>query len=379
LTPKNDETATSGTLPPAELNPLLNPTLNKHLGRWAEVYFTNPAEKRDQAVVNLLRELERETTTADGASRRLVPKKIDKRRSVATPNAVICRDCGFENEAPQKFCGECGALLEAPVKRSASVAAKSARSRENETDSPRGEAVESTVPQFGSIFHLSDPALPQITGADLAEYADSTPLKRSYRFYIATGLALIIGALVYVAWRGEQSTSERAGLSAPSPPAATQSAGAPAPAATSPASAATSAAPPSESSSAPTPAPAETKAPSNAEAERTSKPVRGPEPAANSGTPRDLSGNGGQELALAQNLLNGPAKERDSATAAQWLWKAVEKQNTAATVLLAGLYLRGDGVPKNCDQGRVLLDAAATKGNKEAGTLLRNLKAFGCE
>ena len=41
--------------------------------------------------------------------------------------------------------------------------------------------------------------------------------------------------------------------------------------------------------------------------------------------------------------------------------------------------LDGSGVPKNCDQGRVLLDAAAIKGNKEAADLLRNLQAFGCE
>ena len=78
-------------------------------------------------------------------------------------------------------------------------------------------------------------------------------------------------------------------------------------------------------------------------------------------------------------FLNGIGEQRDSAAAAQWLWKAVEKQNTAATVLLAGLYLRGDGVQKNCDQGRVLLDAAADKGNKDAANLLRNLQTFGCQ
>jgi TPR repeat protein len=90
-----------------------------------------------------------------------------------------------------------------------------------------------------------------------------------------------------------------------------------------------------------------------------------------------VSTSGNQELATALGFLNGP--QRDSATAAQWLWRAVEKRNTAATVLLAGLYLRGDGVQKNCDQGRVLLDAAADKGSKDAASLLRNLQAFGCQ
>ena len=46
------------SLPNAELNPLLNPTLGQHLDRWAEVYFTNPPEKREEAVLELLRELQ---------------------------------------------------------------------------------------------------------------------------------------------------------------------------------------------------------------------------------------------------------------------------------------------------------------------------------
>lgn len=372
MTPKNDETVTSGTLPPPELNPLLNPTLNKYLGRWAEVYFTNPPEKRDQAVVNLLHELEHEGTTADGALRPLFPNNIKPRRSVGSRNAVICRDCGFENELPQKFCGECGALLAVPLAAAAGAAAERSGSRENELDSPRSESVEPPVPQFGSILHLSDAAPRRITAADLGEYAESVPLKHSYRLYIAAGLAVIIGGLVYVGWRGGQFAPERAILSAPSPPPATQSASTPTPPATSPA-------PPAESPSTSTPAPAKTTAVSNSQTEHVSKPVRAAEPTANPGTPADVPGNGSQELALAQNLLNGVGKERDSATAAQWLWKAVEKQNTAATVLLAGLYLRGDGVAKNCDQGRVLLDAAATKKNKDAANLLRNLQAFGCE
>jgi hypothetical protein len=369
LTPKNDETVTSGTLPPSELNPLLNPTLNEHLGRWAEVYFTNPPEKRDQAVVNLLRELERETTT-DGASRRLRPKKIRPPKSGTRPDAAICRGCGFENDAHQKFCGECGALLEAPLTASANATGERAKSGKSETESHRRESVEPIVPQFGSILHLSDPPSLRITSAEVEDYADSIPLKRSYRLYIATGLALVIGGLAYVAWRGGQSTPEGATLSAPAPPAATQAASTRPPVSSSEAA-------PAESTA--TPAPAKNPAISDSEPERTAKPVRAPEAATKSGTPAGLLGSGSQELAQAQNLLNGVGHERDSATAAQWLWKAVEKQNTAATMLLAGLYLRGDGVPKNCDQGRVLLDAAAIKGNKEAATLLRNLQAFGCE
>src|SRR5260370_33766690 len=47
----------ANTLPDPELNPLLNPVLAAHMGRWAEVYFTSPPEKREQAVAELIREL----------------------------------------------------------------------------------------------------------------------------------------------------------------------------------------------------------------------------------------------------------------------------------------------------------------------------------
>jgi len=39
-------------LPHPELNPLLNPLLAENMGRWAEVYFTNPPEKREQAIAS---------------------------------------------------------------------------------------------------------------------------------------------------------------------------------------------------------------------------------------------------------------------------------------------------------------------------------------
>ena len=37
------------SLPRPELNPLTNPVLGRNLGRWAQVYFTSPPEKREQA------------------------------------------------------------------------------------------------------------------------------------------------------------------------------------------------------------------------------------------------------------------------------------------------------------------------------------------
>jgi len=96
-------------------------------------------------------------------------------------------------------------------------------------------------------------------------------------------------------------------------------------------------------------------------------------------TTNDQSGE--EELATAEKYLNSGNRgvARDNREAAGWLWKAVGKGNLAATMVLSDLYLRGDGVPKNCDQARLLLDAAARKGKASAGERLRNLQAFGCQ
>jgi TPR repeat protein len=78
--------------------------------------------------------------------------------------------------------------------------------------------------------------------------------------------------------------------------------------------------------------------------------------------------------------LNGTqGMPRDRREAAQWLWKAVGKGNVAATTTLSDLYLRGDGVRKNCDQARLLLDAAARKGGRAAALRLGHLQAFDCQ
>jgi hypothetical protein len=89
---------------------------------------------------------------------------------------------------------------------------------------------------------------------------------------------------------------------------------------------------------------------------------------------------GSEELAVAESYLSGrQGKLRDSSEAAKWLWKSVAKQNAEAALLLSDLYVRGDGVPQNCDQARLLLDAAASKGAPGAGERIRNLPNVGCQ
>jgi TPR repeat protein len=92
-----------------------------------------------------------------------------------------------------------------------------------------------------------------------------------------------------------------------------------------------------------------------------------------------MQGNGSEELATAQSYLNGSNGPRNPSAARDWLWKAIAKRNGEATILLSDLYLKGDGIPKNCDQARVLLDAAARNGRKDAVDRLRNMQAFGCQ
>jgi len=81
---------------------------------------------------------------------------------------------------------------------------------------------------------------------------------------------------------------------------------------------------------------------------------------------QSASEDGSQELILGRRYLLGQGVPEDHATAAQWLWKSVAKQNADATLLLSDLYARGDGVPKSCDQARILLTIAGKRGSPEA-------------
>jgi TPR repeat protein len=65
-------------------------------------------------------------------------------------------------------------------------------------------------------------------------------------------------------------------------------------------------------------------------------------------------------------------------TAPQKLWSSVQAGDTKAAVALADLYLRGDGVPVNCDQARVLLLVASKENDANATKKLQDLDETGC-
>jgi TPR repeat protein len=75
-----------------------------------------------------------------------------------------------------------------------------------------------------------------------------------------------------------------------------------------------------------------------------------------------------------QPMAARPAMDKD----ARALWSRAAKGDTSAEVDLAKLYLAGKGVVKSCVQARLLLGAAADKGNQDATQLLRQLERDGC-
>lgn len=88
------------------------------------------------------------------------------------------------------------------------------------------------------------------------------------------------------------------------------------------------------------------------------------------------------DLVEGMRELVGP--QRNSIEAARHLWQSVKNQNSSALILLAGLYAKGDGVSKDCDQAKILLDAA-TRQAKSHTQFLRvemaraDLRTSGCE
>ena len=402
------------TMPSPELNPLLNPILAENMSRWAEVYFTNPPERREQAVLELLEELQRKNLDLDQVV--VTPRSSVQERPLEPaiePTAEIpetrkslvrCEACGRENPASHRFCGMCGkpvaAQPSAPER--AAVApqiedhaadqiinepmqdpsAHQLRSREEFSISSEEADLEPAVNRNElSLFQPSDERRNRFDDADALFSGE--PASRSYRPYIGVGLAIVIFALAYMAWRSGQTASQNSHVPPQAPPAITQQ---PALPETTPQSTAKAAAPDRVSTSNKRnaiPPNSERRADNAGEKDRGNKKqgthsLATPVTAKNA--PETASRNGSVELSVAQDYLTGTNGEpRNSTEAAKWLWKSMAKHNSTATLTLADLYLKGDGVAKNCDQARVLLDSAAREGMKQAGEQLRHLQAFGCE
>ncbi|HTS04880.1 MAG TPA: hypothetical protein VMP68_04795 [Candidatus Eisenbacteria bacterium] len=412
----SEPSESANSVPAPELNPLQNPLLAENMNRWAEVYFTNPPDRRDAAVVELLQELVQEKQRREEQQRRPVMAPFARSRDLSTAlpdereEVVYCRACRTENPASHQFCGNCGQKLEREDPRARESQLDSSQQRHAQAESANaapersvGEFHEEVAADDGQEYaeeasaeeQDSSSYTPAFANSDLslfqslrvpddAEEEDweyGPQRSSSYRYYVAAVLAILIVGLGYLAWRGAQSSRAGNEASAPPPAPAAETAQPAAPASTEK-SAATQPAPVQAASE--SAQPAESPASDGRdEPQKSDKVVRASEthPLAAKAEPVRAAavGNGAEELAMAQSYLSGTdGRARDGGEAAKWLWKSISKHNGQATLMLADLYLRGDGVPKNCEQGRVLLDSAAERGITGAGERLRNLQAFGC-
>jgi hypothetical protein len=373
----------------------VNPLLAANLGRWAEVYFSAPPEKRAQAVAELIEQLKVEAETkSDDASvqpqekstgAQSVPPEEELERSspvrAMNESVTICPSCGHSNTKEERFCGMCGNPLPASqAERIVWGGAQRVFEPQPTASSPRPSSAipGSTIPGYLNLTG-DEPRNwsgdTELANSDLPSFAQARePVPYRYRIYVGIVIAMVLGGLIYVAQRGDAFLGPRQSRAARSIPAAqTPATDAGAPSAEPPANEATQpVAKASAGNMAGTGKSAAAKQPADAASEATSQSGR---PALQSGRANASSGpgNGDEELAAAQQYLKG-----NGAEAVPLLWKAVAKGNANATVTLADLYLHGDGVPKNCDQGRLLLDIAAKKGAKGATERLQNLPAFGC-
>jgi hypothetical protein len=394
LPSQSDPGTESQATTPAELNPLVNPLLAENMGRWAETYFTAAPEHREQAVLDLLRQLEVEKAngTSVGTDRQRAPHAATTRLLDNDP-LLRCEVCGHENPASHRFCGMCGLAIH-PDK-------PSLREREGSRIGEEFPPTSFDAPTEGwdgednsyqpAPRNENELSLFQNVAGGHSDYEDAgwiydPPSSSPYRAVIGVVLAVLILGLGYMAWRGMQNSRESARTPAP-PPVTTE---APAPTPPAAQTSASNEPPPSPAPADPGPPKASETAAGTPPAAKEPEPVAprngpSPKPTATAGpespaASQPQAGNGGEELALAQHFLAGAnGQGRDPAEAAKLLWKSIEKHNTHATVPLADLYLKGEGVSKNCDQARVLLDSAARKGVAGAGQRLRNLQAFGCQ
>jgi TPR repeat protein len=398
LSSSEDKPVNPEELPKPELNPLLNPTLGQNLGRWAQVYFTTPTEKRDQAVIELLRELESESARPaappssppreNGPSAAAPvgdPSRIPQPATVTsslqpavTASAEAaeaptgsCLSCGAKNDANQHFCGLCGTPL----------------SDGHESFDPAATAGKLAA---GLMARESD--IDWLRNSVPVSYDDPDVEPRAaWVKYAVVGVVLLLAGIGAMELLSHMPT-KNAAVSKPVNPAAL-------PTAPSPSSQTASAFP---AAAAPAQAPAMPGATANATPPETPEVLTEPKSSSNAkqtapfgienAADRQAAGpgvangpvasgngdNGMAELQQAQAYLEGRKVPHDSVQAARLLWKAVAKENIAATLLLADMYLQGDGVTQSCDQARLLLVAASEKGSAEAAAKLRSLESTGC-
>ena len=376
MSSQTDHSNSSRTLPPEELNPLVNPLLAQNMGRWAEVYFTALPENREQAVTDLLCELRQEASLQENAS---APAALAATHPAVSDGAdssaplVRCPQCGYENRYDHNFCGSCRAELRHPASAEAFFDALVPNTHAGEAQRPQAPPEESqsltseareSIDQLEADrlrfeqkkWKLEEPAPLQSTDrlsddrpsndrqgtdrqsndrqsndrqssvrpfmdrtgsarqnhADLLRLSREAPRPRSYRVYFAAGLAILILFLLVRTWWGGRAAGTSQTAPQLSPAAAGETAGS-STAPVTPNSAASTA-----DTSRPSQPPGAISIPNAAAKPKTDTRWEGvshpPAPAAATDTEAlPLAGNGAAELSLAKDYLNGSGgKQRDT-------------------------------------------------------------------
>lgn len=367
---------------PSELNPLTNPILEQNLGRWAKVYFSNPPAKREQAVNDLLMEIQRETR-AGAATQSARPYFATDTKFLRN----VCSTCQHQNPPGHKFCSRCGQVLAAG---------------KPSTESPGTTRIlETDPPNFANDSEWQR----NQAFASLDDY--DAPRSRGWKYLVGAAV-IVLACVAYMRWAPKPAAS----VTTPTVPHATAPVAFPQesspPAAAKVPEKTTAETTTAEKTTSETKTPPIAVAPKSVAAAPVAPEARalqdqkpsataearhrkvlpaGVQPAVRRFPMSDATtapqasleqDSGSPDLRLAQRYLGGSMGVRDSAEAAKLLWKAVGKQNATAAVLLSELYQRGDGVPRSCDQARLLLVAAAKRGSPLAAQQLRNLELQGC-
>jgi len=372
--PREDQQPASPELPRDELNPATNPLLAQNLGRWAQAYFTNPPEKREQAVIDLLRQL------ADDALENppVVSRSASEVRGISEAQlGTVCPRCQHSNHSGSRFCGLCGEEMPSGRRRSARSADESLPDWANPVTSKQAAGGQ-----------------PELGTADVEETFDRVPVPAiprnkpaARRLHWTSGIAVVILLTGLVFWRWMSGRHAPASNPGVPPRAATLAQQEPSPSvqahrSTRPQELAGDSGQTTQTSRVHSSTVAGAQPSSTASAGGVIAPPSRialvANPTSSSPSPVPETGHGTQELLRARRLLAEQNASRDPAEAAKWLWKAVAKGNASAAIVLANLYRLGDGVPKSCDQARLLLGAAA-KNSAAAGEELNRLETSGCQ
>ena len=432
--PESPRGSASPALPNARLNPLLNPLLAKQLGRWAHIYYTASVDKREAAIEKLVCELEAEEASLAGTDSSSGAREASQQGPavprivgpvlVAQPTEVApLGPPVVEIPKPER------PMSEQPGLEHPTVESRVTEHQHSEPESvrplwPRPQTVEpapETVPEswqellrrtgnapssvplqdrwrMPSVRETELPPESRTDGSyvsrDAVPYAHSfddllakseqiqmlQPPARSWRrpLIAVVVLAVLGGGLWRIQSRRFNTGAEQARKpqapalqqpTVPQPPA-------PPPVVAPPAATASS------QQTSPLPAARATtpKAPNMSPGNNSPSFAHGPSPqtppTADATLPSDL------DLEAGMRALQGP--QRNSAEAARHLWQSVKNKNSSALIPLAGLYAKGDGVTKDCDQAKILLDAA-TRQSKSHAQFLRvemtraDLRSSGCE